>query len=261
MAVDGEARATVRSIVEKVKRNDGEEIKASEAGLFFSEAGLRRVAVNGERRLVLDIQLLEAATGLIETEAEEAEARLVQVEKAYAQAEARVQSLEERAGQIRSLVGKETELRQYLEKHRGLLDKALAADKKLSVAREKVERIPEVERSLKKLESEAEGLKAIEEKEGKLKRRIADLEAREQKHEYEIELLNEHEQEFERRVSTLGIRKKDLERKVKLVDFTELDLQMKANKKELDEVLKVLGEKKTLMGRLLGRSKGPEAGS
>ncbi len=117
LAAEGETRATVASVTSKAESDYSVSVMPSVAGQLFSEMGVRRVSVHGQRRLVIDAAQLQPIHDKLVQEMEELRPHIEEAEKKFAALSENVETLHSRAYAIYVKAKREKSLREYIVKN------------------------------------------------------------------------------------------------------------------------------------------------
>ena len=242
MASMGTTRATVGQVTEKAKREQGLSLKPWEAGQVFSEYRVRRAVSHGKPRLVLDAQQLYRVCKQIESKVSEI---APEAEKASQEVEdmvRKVTGLEESHRKAQELMERERELNRFLFYSRGAEGRLADLERKAAELRDRASEVEDLERECARLEARLDELPALETSR-------QDLEARLAEHVQE-------EREVSRKEEALAERIQKLVGRRRWVYLAELNQEIEEAEADLDRLRKQLGEKRSLVDRLRGKSKG-----
>ena len=114
LAGEGTTRAMVAEITDKVGEDYGVWVLPSVAGQIFSELGVRRVSVHGQRRLVIDAAELQPIHDELVKEIEELRPHVDEAERKFAALSQNVETLRSRAYSIYVNAKQERSLREYI---------------------------------------------------------------------------------------------------------------------------------------------------
>ncbi len=117
LAAEGKTRATVAIVTAKTETDYGVSVLPSVAGQIFSEMGVRRVSVHGQRRLVIDAAQLQPIHGKLVEEMEELRPQVEEAERKFAALSENVKTLLSRASSILAKAREERMLRDYIVKN------------------------------------------------------------------------------------------------------------------------------------------------
>ncbi len=114
LAAEGTTRAMVAEVTERVGEDYGVWVLPSVAGQIFSEFGVRRVSVHGQRRLVIDASELQPIHNKLVKEIEELRPHIDEAERKFAALSENVETLRSRAYSIYVNARQEGSLREYI---------------------------------------------------------------------------------------------------------------------------------------------------
>ncbi len=239
MALEGRTRASVTEIVERAQDECGIEVLLSTAGQKLSADGIRTVTSHGKNRLVLvKDELLElrdqyaAIFNQLSKQAEEYLARFKPVSE-------RVAGLEEQRQNVVRMVEREAELREFLQGKDRLRFSYQGVANEAAQLKKTVDAIRQLREDIEELKVKAKGRSSLEKRKAKLK---------------------EAEAEYERESSELAKLEKDLGSGINKVkegrewyNLSMITTEVERAQAELDELSRQLGEKRSLVQKLLGR--------
>jgi chromosome segregation ATPase len=253
LALEGITRATASEISMKAAREYQVEATPSFTGMIFSAMGIRTVTTHGKSKFVLESNQLEKIRSEITMKCEEIQAKLKEAVKKFQDLPKRIDSLQVEWTKLRTFRAREQELIRVINADRQnppRMDFLEAEYKKIQL---RDERISNLKQEINTLEQKEKKLASLDDKKKAIETRIADHEKKVQdllKKEQDITL---REQETEQRLSILMKRIEKIAGKIGWVDLATLTQKVEEARKELDQVLKQLGEKRSLLDKLLHR--------
>ena len=114
LASEGTTRAMAAEVTAKVGDDYDVWVLPSVAGQIFSEMGVRRVSVHGQRRLVIDAAQLQPIHDKLIQEVEELRPHIEEAEQKFAALSENVKMLRSRASSILAKAREERMLRDYI---------------------------------------------------------------------------------------------------------------------------------------------------
>ena len=117
MAAAGKTRATVSQVADMALNEYGVLVMPSVAGQIFSEFGVRRVSVHGERRLVLQAEQLKPLHDDLSADIERLQPQIEEATKRFEGLAERVNELRVRVCQIRHKAELDKKLREFIVKY------------------------------------------------------------------------------------------------------------------------------------------------
>ena len=117
LAAEGTTRAMVAEVTTRVGEDYGVWVLPSVAGQIFSELGVRRVSVHGQRRLVIDAAQLQPIHDELIREIEKLRPHIDEAERKFVALSENVETLRSRAYSILARANEERTLRDYIIKN------------------------------------------------------------------------------------------------------------------------------------------------
>ena len=256
MALEGVTRATATEVSQRAMAEYNVHLMPSVVGQIASSLDIRRVTSHGRCRLVLDSSQLEPVRESLEARLDAVAPRVEETASSFRAVAERVGEMEDRIAQAVRLARREPEVREYLKEHRDLIARLEARERKYQQLLANAKRLEQLEAACMELEGKVKGLPVLESRRQKLLERT------------DHHVAEEHDIDASER--RLAVRKKDLDAREDsllgtgrrydvreaVVDLAEVTTELSERRKELDDVLKLLGEKKGLLSRMLGRDTG-----
>jgi len=267
MVLEGRTRATVTEVIDRAADEFEAFILPSVAGQVFSELGVRRVAVHGQRRLVLDPERLQEIHDDLAEQLEKLKPQVEAAAERFERLNETVQVLEGRMNGIYRRARREKELREFVIKYEREGRQAGEWEQRYEGLTARMQRAEELKAACGELETKIEEL-------GSPAERQKELEAKLREHESRIEELDKREEDLGRSARDLDRREADLEKKEAeldvrerallgrffkydvregVVEIGEVKKELKERKKELRKLGRELGEKRGMLNRLRGK--------
>ena len=269
MALEGVSRATVSSVCQRALSDFGVYVMPSLAGQVFTGFGVRRVTSHGQNRLVLDEEKLKPLQERLSLQFEEMVPEVESAIKKFEGVADVVGDLESRMSAVYRQAEREQQIRDYVIKYQRDARDVDAWERKYREVRSQVQRREELQEAIKDLRKKVKSLPDLEERQAKLESQVAEHEAAEKEVEAEEQQLDGGQAALAGEQKALEQRKQELDAREKellgswrrydvregVIEIGEVQKELKAKRKELDGVLRQLGEKKGLLSRALGREK------
>jgi len=245
MATEGVTRATAGQVVERTEVP----CSASEAGQFFARIGVRTATAHGRARLVLDAGQLQPWAQTLAAEFEELAPRVEAWLAQHQEVGQRVAELHRREGETLKLLAEEARLRESPGRDQQPGARLTSLRYRVEGLRRQVAEVPRLEREVQDLSAQAQRLPDLE-------RKREDLASR-------LEALRQAEAQAARDEAALTVKEQALARRLERLrqrgswtTMAELDQAIEQARRELEDVSRQLGEKRSLVGRFLGRKDG-----
>jgi myosin heavy subunit len=263
LAIEGISRATASEISNKAIQDYQVEATPSFTGMTFSAIGIRTVTTHGKSKFVLEENELEKIRSEIAGKCEETQVKLKEAIKKFQDLPKRIDSLQAEWNKIRASRTREQELARVINADRQNPPRTDYLEAEYKKVQQRDERIALIKKEIESLEQKEKKLTSLEEKKKTIEVRIANHEKKAQEmaqKERDIALREQEqtkkEQETEQRLSILMKRIEKIVGKIGWVDLVTLNQKIEEARKELDQVLKQLGEKRSLLDKLLHRKEG-----
>jgi DNA repair exonuclease SbcCD ATPase subunit len=232
-------------------------------GQTFSSLNIGTVTSHGKNKFVLDAKHLEKVRSELEARCKESMGKLKDSIDKFKELPEKIEALQKEWKQAEALRAKEQQIIKAIREDRlnpPRLDYWQAEYKKVQQKNDFINRVTE---QVKDLESKEKKLPSLKEKKEALQAKIAE-------HEKKVQALAEKEkviiskeqdlvekmEKLERREETLADRIIRLQKRTGWVELAELEQGIEASRKELDSLARQLGEKRSLLDKMLGRNKG-----
>lgn len=251
LAQAGRLRVSASAISEHL-REQGIAVPDYVVGQAMSKLKVPTRTSHGRTRFALVTELLTGITTAMEQRIAELEPQLELDLAAFDEVVERVERMHERVATIAALQEKRRLLGDYLEKNRHI-ERIFSDLRERTVAlRDQAKHIDQWQRHVAQLEEQANELPKLKQRAADLKQRITDAEALTNDLDKQERAIAGTEATNARRAGILG-RKADATRRETLVlDFVEMEQKTADAHKELDGLLRQLGEKQGLLARIRG---------
>jgi chromosome segregation ATPase len=263
LALEGITRATASQIAAKALQEYKLEAQPYFIGQTFSSFNIPSVTSHGKNRFVLDSGQLEKVRSELEARCKESMGKLMDSIDKFKDLPEKIESLQQEWKQTEALRAKERELIRAVREDRANPSRIDYWQAEYQKVQQKLEYIDKVKKQVKDLESKKKKLPSLKEKKEALQARIAehekkvgDLAEKEKGLVIREQNLAEKGKKMEQREEVLADRITRLQKRTGWVELAELEQVIEASKKELDSLARQLGEKRTLLDKMLGRNKG-----
>lgn len=258
MALTGLTRATASEIAARVTEELGAEVTASAVGQILSKLNVRTVTSRGKSRYVLDSQPLEQLRGELEAEFVGQAEELELVISTFGDLTERVMVLAREWQKIREAHALERDLTVALAEVRqrpSMLKQLQAEASRLEQAALQEEQLREECREMSK---ELKALPPLEKRREALSEAIATYEAEAGELKTKEGVTASRQRALEKREAQLHRGVEMIRKREGIVELAGLETAIEDARQELAGLSKQLGEKRSLLERLIGR-RGPEA--
>jgi DNA repair exonuclease SbcCD ATPase subunit len=238
MSLESTGRATVSEVLKKATEEFGVTSTATVCGQIFSQLKINTATTHGKPRLVLDTDQLKSIKDRISNRIREVSKELADVLSEYKDISNRIKHLEEQLKEAIQIYKRERELTQQLQR-----------------VNSQPSRLPYLEQELARQKKEAEQVTQLEERCKELSERIKtlpSLQDREKKLESGISNYQSWEKEIVQSEARLGQALEKLKMRSAWVTYLDLQYNIQNLKAELEQLSVQLGEKKSLLQRILG---------
>ena len=242
LSLEGTTRATATQIVEKAITEYSIEATASYTGQVLSNLGINTATSHGKSRFILDCEQLEPIRNELAVKCQELAARLEAAEETFRTLPDQILTLEARWKNILRLRAQERELRATINEERKTPDQRPALEAELNTLREQALRIQNLKEECRTLSTKVKSLASLEEKKKSLEAAVAQYQTAER----EIAVKEDH---LKQRIARLRERNK-------WATLANLEEAIISARQELDKLSQQLGEKRSLLDRLLHRRGG-----
>lgn len=244
----GKNRATATEIAEVACNEFDVFIEAYEAGQSCAQYGIRSVASHGRSRLVLDLGQLKEIGQRLARQIDAIEPVVEETLARFSEAGQRVEAMEERVREITRLQVRGRQLKEFMEKTRGIGHQVQQMEATAQQLQQQASQAKQLEQEVAALEERAKSASGLARRKQKLEERVKALEGGEKAVALSERDITRKEQELGQRIARLQVRKK-------WTDWGEVDEALGVARAELADLQQRLGEKRSLVGRLLGGGK------
>ncbi|MFC1947960.1 hypothetical protein ACFLXY_08590 [Chloroflexota bacterium] len=254
-ALEGNNRVTASEISNRANIEYDLDTTASFTGQVFSKLGIQSVTVHGKNRFVLDSGQLEKLRQSISSQIEEMATKLESALKEFNYLPKRLNELESQLKDIRQQNQRGRELQLQINEEEKNLPDIIRLENILRIIREKAKQAIELEKEIKALNRKIKKMPSLDEKKKVLKETIS-------KYENSEKNLADREQEYTRNAESIKAKEDELNGRIEKLqsrigwlELAELQEAIKTAKEELDQILRRLGEKRTLLDKVLMRNR------
>ncbi|MFC1873879.1 hypothetical protein ACFLYX_01100 [Chloroflexota bacterium] len=249
LALEGTNRATAGQITERAIKEYGIEAIPSFTGQLFSSLGVKTVTSHGRNRLVLDHEQLEDIGKQLISQCEEKAAKLESTIETFNEVPERIKSLEAQWQQIVKSRQKERELINLINEERQKPSRLEELKVEWKRLQEKASLATELEKECREFQRKVRKIPSLEERKKALEEAL-------EKYEKEVKSFTAREQDAAKREGSLATAIAKLQQRTGWLELAELEEQIKKTREELDQVLRQLGEKRSVLDVLLLRKRG-----
>ncbi len=254
--LEGVTRATASQVVEKAIREYGIEATPSYAGQLFAVLGIGSSITHGKSRFVLEHDLLNKVRKALETKIEETSSHLKSSIEHFKDLPDKINALEKDWNDCLRLRQKEKELLRVINEEKSKPSSLRQLETEAGKLRERAKQTEALKQECARLSREIKKQPSLEEKRKSVEEAIAKYEEKAKNLAQRERETNIKEQNTNNRETELAARIEKLQHRLGWVELAELKQHIKEAKRELDQLLKQLGEKRTLLDRLLHRKEG-----
>jgi len=253
--LEGTNRATASQIAERAGNDYGIEVTASFTGQTFSSLGIKTTISHGKRRFALDHELLEEIRRGIAAKCEDTAGKLEATLETFNKLPKRIKELQIRWREMIDLRNKERELIQTINEARKTPSRLPYLQQEFQKIQVESTRIKELRKEINALTRQIKKLPSLEETKKALKSKIEEYNNEAQKLEEKKQSINRNEEALTEKEAGLDQRIDRLQNRMGWVELAELQESIENTKKELDLVLRQLGEKRTILDKLLMKNR------
>jgi len=253
LAIEGITRATASEISNKALQVYQVEVTPSFTGQSFANIGIRTVTTHGKSKFVLDSEQLEKIRKELGSKYEQIQTKLQEAIERFAGLPKRIDSLQTEWNKIRASRTREQELIRVINADRQNPSKIDYLEGEYKKIQLRDERIVKIKQEISTLEQKEKKLASLEEKKKAIEIRIANHEKKSQELTQKEHEITSKEQQTEQQLALLGKRIEKLAGKIGWVDLATLAQKVEEARNELDQLLKQLGEKRTLLDKIMHR--------
>jgi DNA repair exonuclease SbcCD ATPase subunit len=241
MSLEGTSRATVTEVLRKATDEYGVTSTTSVSGQIFSQLKVKTTTTHGKPRLVLDTEQLKSLKDQISRQIRQVLQELSDILAEYKDTGNRINQLQDQLKEAVRLYKREHELTQQLQQANSQPSRVPYLEQELAKKKKEVEQVIQLEQKCKELSERIRTLPSLQDREKKLESEFA-----------KYQVMEKDIVDCETRLGTV------LEQlKMRSAWATVLDLHntIQKQKAELEQLSIQLGEKKTLLQRILGGRK------
>jgi DNA repair exonuclease SbcCD ATPase subunit len=242
MALEGINRSTAAEVLQRAINDFGVDATPSVVGQMFSNLNIGKATTHGKTRLVLDSDELKSIKERISKVYENTAKDLEQSLNEFEGQSERVKALEDRWKEILQIRARERELVQLIQQDR-----------------QRPSRLPDLEQEMDRIKAEVDKCEALEKQCKELSLQIKKapfLEAKKADLDKALSSYKAEEAKITQQEARLGEALDRLKLRSAWVQFVDLQYSIQKARAELEELSQQLGEKRTLIDKLLGRNKG-----
>lgn len=248
---EGASRATATQIAQQAERS-GVFLEAWEVGQIAARCGMRTRASHGKSRFVLDLDQLTDLRGRLAKMVEEVAPLLEQEMATFDGLAAQVEALRERVLQVQAMQADARRYQDFIERTRGMGRIVENYREQAAGLKQQAETADKYGPYIAQLEEKAAALPKLKQRANDLKQRVADAEAQTKDLDQQEKAVARTEAANAQRATSLGRKAEEVTRRAQTLDLAEMEQQTADARKELDGVLKQLGEKKGLLSKMFG---------
>jgi DNA repair exonuclease SbcCD ATPase subunit len=238
MSLEGTSRATVSEVLKRATEEFGVISTAAVSGQIFSQLKISTATTHGKPRLVLDTTQLKSIKDQLSRCITEVSKELADVLSEYKDTGNRIKQLEEQLKESIQLYKRERELTQQLQQVNSQPSRVPYLEQELVRRNKDAEQVTQLEVRCKELSKKIKTLPSLQDKEKKLATDISNYQA------WEREIVQSE--------GRLGTALEQLKMRSAWATVLDLHNTIQKQKVELDDLSRQLGEKKSLLQRILG---------
>jgi DNA repair exonuclease SbcCD ATPase subunit len=241
MSLEGTGRATVSEVLKKATDEFGVTSTAAVSGQIFSQLKISTATTHGKPRLVLDTTQLKSIKDRISRRINEVSKELADILSEYKDTSNRINKLEEQLKESIQLYKRERELTQQLQQVNSQPSRVPYLEQELVRRNKEAEQVTQLEGKCKELSEKIKTLPSLQDREKKLATNISN---------YQV-----WEREIVQSEARLGKALEQLKMRSAWATYLDLQYNIQNLKAELEQLSVQLGEKKSLLQRILGGRK------
>jgi len=248
LANEGVKRATATEIASRCNLENGTDMSPPVVGRVLSAVGLRVTVSSGVKRNVLDPARLGTMQDSLRERLDSDAPVCQELVNDLSELVTRVAQLEDELAESINLIGRQAELRKYLDENRKKTFNFAYLTQEYHSLGMQLKNQESLKTQIKDLREKVEDSSRLEEEKAALEKTISERATTTSR--MEVERLR-GEQELaalKSRASKSGARLSDIEKLAEAITLTELKL-------ELDDINRQLGEKRTILDRALRRNR------
>jgi DNA repair exonuclease SbcCD ATPase subunit len=241
MSLEGTSRATVSEVLKRATDEFDVTSTAAVSGQIFSQLKISTTTTHGKPRLVLDTTQLKSIKDQLSRRTTEVSKELADVLSEYKDTSNRINKLEEQLKDSIRLYKRERELTQQLQQVNSQPSRVPYLEQELARRNKEAEQVTQLEGRCKELSEKIKTLPSLQDREKKLASDISNYQA--------------WEREIVQNEARLGTALEQLKMRSAWVTYVDLQYNIQNLKTELEQLSIQLGEKKSLLQRILGGRK------
>jgi hypothetical protein len=241
ISLEGISRATAAEICQRTYDEFSLTLTPAFAGMTLIGMGISKTTTHGKSRFVLDAGQLKDIAQRTEAHCQGLIDKLAATISRFAELPAQIDGLQAEWQKILKLQAKKQELLRQTAEYRQQLANVPHLEDELKSLQQDAQRALELEKEVKALAAKIKAMPSFEQKKAVLDEAI-------RKH-------NAEESQLQAQEAKLSLSLRDYRERNAWIDFQTLAYNVQIKKQELDQVSKLLGEKRTLLDRLLNRNR------
>jgi DNA repair ATPase RecN len=242
LCLEGVSRATANQILQRAVSEFSLNLTASEAGTILIGFSLRKVTIHGKSRFILNQGELKELRFRIEQQLKENEDKLESAIKYFSSLSAEIQELQNRWKNIQEMFSRKNDLIKLINNNQSSVANFPALQAQWKLLQDTNQKMVQIENECKDLNNQIKKLPSLEQRKTQLVEAVK---------KYQVD-----EKQLVEKEARMGRVLTDLKERNAWVDYVTLALNIQNAKAELDELSRQLGEKRSLLDKLLGRNKG-----
>lgn len=256
LALEGITRATAKQVTDKAIETYSVEVIPSFTGQLFSSLGITTVTSHGKSRFVLEYESLEKVRDAIVTRCEEAKVKLEAAIERFQELPRQIEELRQTWKDTLAMRSKERELIKLINEDRQNPSHLGQLEAEADRIRAEAAQVTEIQNECRRLSLRIKKLPSLQEKRKELKAKLAEYEEKENNLTSRMEKVIDKEKRITAKESELSQRIIKLQKRTGWVELATIEAAIESGKQELDTLSKQLGEKRSLLDKLLRRREG-----
>jgi chromosome segregation ATPase len=242
LSLEGYSRASASEVAARAAREFNISVTPAAVGQSFSELSIRKVTIHGKSCFVLDHNQLKSIHEQIAGQCQEAIQKLQSIVTTYQELPSRIEALHEHWRNILQLQSRQRELEKLIIDNQDQVVKTANLQKKWEQLQSEAQKAVELGSQCQSLTQKIKELPEMTQRKTALQARID---------KYYME-----EKEIASREVQLANAIRQLQSRTAWVDLATLLQAVQNTKQELDQLARQLGEKRSLLDRLMHRKEG-----
>ena len=248
---EGHNRVTATQLCEAA-RDFGTFLEPWQVGQITARNGIGTKASHGKARLALDMDQLtllrDELAGKVDAQAPLFDEELAR----FNLLGERVAAMRERVLAVTHLQDEARRMKEFIDQTRNIERVVAAYREQAASLKQQAETADKFGPYIAQLEAKAKSLPQLKERRAKLEKRLAEAEAHGKELDQHERVVTRTEAENVQRAAALDRKADDVQRRTQTLTLAEIEQQTADAKRELDTVLKQLGEKKGLLSKMFG---------